>query len=127
MIYQLGIECFNWIIEKVTWDFSLIAWFHDNHRELCFIAEEDNHIVGFVLAFTRFEIGYIGWIAIADRHRRHGIGTQLLRKAVKELRRKKGIQSIAAHVRAEEPTQGMFKKCNFTLSDQNKVEMVLPV
>ena len=52
---------------------------------LFFIAEEDNQIIGSVIAGFDGHRGWLYYLAVHPSYRRKGIGTLLVRKALKEL------------------------------------------
>ncbi|MEO0021626.1 MAG: ribosomal protein S18-alanine N-acetyltransferase [candidate division WOR-3 bacterium] len=55
----------------------------DIHRPdgLCIVAENENRVVGYLIAWGRIEV-HIANIAVAAEWRNHGIGTELMRRAL---------------------------------------------
>ncbi|MEN9980012.1 MAG: ribosomal protein S18-alanine N-acetyltransferase [candidate division WOR-3 bacterium] len=55
----------------------------DIHRPdgLCIVAENENRVVGYLIAWGRIEV-HIANIAVAAEWRNHGIGTELMKRAL---------------------------------------------
>jgi ribosomal-protein-alanine N-acetyltransferase len=60
----------------------------------CLVAENDNQIAGFILTAHDGDWGYIITIDVLEPHRRHGVGTMMLREAERTLSAN-GVQQVA--------------------------------
>jgi ribosomal-protein-alanine N-acetyltransferase len=60
----------------------------------CLVAENDNQIAGFILTAHDSHWAYIITIDVLEPHRRHGIGTMMLREAERALSAN-GVQQVA--------------------------------
>lgn len=67
----------------------------ENHRRIAVDARLEGHLVGGVAGHTHWGWLYVSHLWVADEHRRHGIGSQLM-GAVQEVARGRGAES--AHV-----------------------------
>lgn len=79
-----------------SWDATAIPyiyWSRDGARrqleaspDLCFVADENGRIVGFLLGEASFEsddqTAYLEWLAVAPDHRRQGLGRRLAEAAL---------------------------------------------
>ncbi len=122
-IYLMGHDIYTWIFEKISWNRELVNWFYKNFPDLCFIYEENEHIIGFVLGLIDNNIGYIGWIAVLDEKRKNGIGNLLLSTLLIKYQ-EKNINSLAAHVRDEIAPISLFTKLGFQQTSERKIEMI---
>jgi ribosomal protein S18 acetylase RimI-like enzyme len=69
---------------------AIAAYLRRNQR-LSFVAEQDGRIIGAVLCGHDGRRGYLHHLAVSKRHRKHGIGRQLVNACLAKLR-KVGIQ-----------------------------------
>jgi [ribosomal protein S18]-alanine N-acetyltransferase len=85
-----------------AWDRSIFEWYAAACPGLFLIAEVgQTRLAGYCIARpTRPGAADLDSIAVARRHRRHGIGTTLLRAATSRLRRR-GIDTLALMVRRD--------------------------
>ncbi len=60
----------------------------------CLVAENDNQIAGFILTAHDGDWAYIITIDVLEPHRRHGVGTMMLREAERALSAN-GVQQVA--------------------------------
>lgn len=86
-VYALGESVFTadkWPSLYRTWDeYEPVGLFHSS-GEFCFIAENDDKLVGFALGTiiekrkSAWSYGYLTWLAVDPHMKRSGIATQLL-------------------------------------------------
>ena len=91
-VYELGSRCYR-VTDKPYnyWSIAEVADHLENHPALCFVAEVDGDVAGFILGDETFEIiedtAHLEWIAVAPEQRRRGIADVLLETAVDAVRR----------------------------------------
>lgn len=76
---------------ELSENYSLFTYsiFYSNYSEHCFIAKDEEKIIGAILAKTENEIsGYIGLLAVQNRYRRKKIGSQLLNLCINSFQTK---------------------------------------
>jgi len=122
-IYDMGKECFDWYFERMEWSASTVSYCIDCHYDSSFVAAKNEEVIGFILTFIRDDIGYIGWVAVTEKYRRKGIGTELVKRAVTSLK-EKGIRTVASHVRFDDSSLAIFEKNGFKRSNEIKIEMI---
>jgi len=84
-----------------AWDRSIFEWYAAANPGLFLIAEVETRLAGYCIARpTRPGAADLDSIAVFRRHRRHGIGTILLRAAITRLRRR-GVETLALMVRRD--------------------------
>jgi ribosomal protein S18 acetylase RimI-like enzyme len=90
-VYELGRRCYK-VTDKPYnyWSIAEVADHLQNHPALCFVAEIDGAVAGFILGDETFEIiedtAHLEWIAVAHEHRRRGIADALLEAAIDAVR-----------------------------------------
>jgi len=89
------------------------------------VAEHDNAIVGYVMCrversmgyINRFfpkKVGHIVSIAVRPEYRRRGIGTKLMKEAIKKLKEVYGVKEVYLEVRvSNEPAIRLYEKLGF--------------
>lgn len=82
-LYKLDQECFLPGIAYSKWS---LRYFLSLPAADCLVTEEGKQIVGFVLAEKHPPLGHIITLDIAQRKRRAGLGSQLLKEMEKRLR-----------------------------------------
>lgn len=122
-IYDMGKECFDWYFERMEWSASAVSYYIDRHCDSSFVATRNGDIIGFVLTSIKDNIGYVGWIAVKEKYRRKGIGTELIKRSVNSLK-KKSIRTVASHVRFDDSSLAIFEKNDFKRSNEIKIEMI---
>lgn len=85
-----------------AWDRHLFEWYAETCPGLFLIAEVETRLAGYCIARPTRRPGTadLDSIAVGRRHRRHGIGTTLLRAAITRLRRR-GIETLSLMVRRD--------------------------
>ncbi len=75
---------------------SLPEWFNEDGRAMIerdkkyqfgFVAEKDSNVVGFLTYFVNQGIAHIGWMGILPGYQRQGLGTDIFKKLVDEMKR----------------------------------------
>lgn len=104
-VYHLGEELFTsdeFPILYRTWDPYEVTEYFSSDPDYCLVAEDDNRIIGFVLATTIEKegtawkkYGYISWIGIDETYQRRKIGRRLYKKLESKLRMD-GVRMIIA-------------------------------
>ena len=92
-VYRLGLEC-DHVLDKPYnyWTVREVAEHLETEPGLCFVADGEDQIVGFVLGAESYEVledtGHLEWVAVAPSARGRGIATDLIAVIVEELRRR---------------------------------------
>jgi ribosomal protein S18 acetylase RimI-like enzyme len=118
-VYELGLRCYD-VTDKPYnyWSIAEVADHLQNHPALCYVAEADGQVVGFVLGSDTFEIiedtGHIEWVAVAPEARRQGLASRLLQTLVDEIA-KMGRSSVVTDIAADNPySRGLARKLGFS-------------
>ena len=117
-VYELGARSYKLTDKPYNyWSIREVADHLEGNPGLCFVAEADGEVVGFVLGDETFEIiedtGHIEWIAVDERYRRQGIAERLLTEAVAAVERL-GKSAVVADVAADNPySRGLMQKLGF--------------
>ena len=77
-----------------------IEAFLRRNPDTCFVAETDASVVGTILAGNDGRRGYLYHVAVGADYRYRGVGTELVRRAIRSLRRA-GIQKTALVVNTD--------------------------
>lgn len=86
----------------------------DNPRAVCFVAREENEIVGYLSLWTVLDEVQINSFAIKEDFRRKGYGSQLMEHAIAYAKEKKA-RTMTLEVRlSNEKAQKLYKKYAFT-------------
>lgn len=94
-----------------------IAAYLQRNPGLSFIAKEQAHIVGAVLAGTDGRRGYLQHLCVMDKHRSKGIGQELVSKVLEELQAI-GISKTHLFVHdANEYAQEFYQKLGWVARD----------
>jgi len=102
-----------------TWDeYELIELFYAD-SELCFVAEEDDKIIGFALGSTiekersAWKYGHLVWLGILPEHQRIGLGERIFNH-VKEAMSKRGVRMLVVDTEADNlQALRFFRKMGF--------------
>jgi ribosomal protein S18 acetylase RimI-like enzyme len=106
-VYELGLRCYN-VTDKPYnyWSLAEVADHLQRNPELCFVADLEGEVAGFILGDATFEIiedtAHLEWIAVSPEHRRRGIADALLAAAVAAVERL-GKARIVADVSSDNP------------------------
>ncbi len=81
-LFALDRECYP---SGIAYSKRELRWYLAQPGAICFVAEDENVISGFILADADPPDGHIITIDVAKAHRRHGVGTLLLGAAERAL------------------------------------------
>ena len=84
-----------------------------NYTPFCFVAKEDNKIVGVIAGATFFSEVYIDELVVDKKHRGKDIGTQLI-KAVEDYYKNSGFDNMNTCTN-EFQAPKFYEKCGFQL------------
>lgn len=93
-VYDLWMSCKNMGFNNLDDSRAGIEKYLNRNPATCFVAEQDNSIVGVVLAGHDGRRGFIHHMAVAENCRRQGIATDLLERAIDALK-EEGINKAA--------------------------------
>lgn len=92
---------------------------------LFFVAEENNQLVGTIIAGFDGHRGWLYSLAVHPKNRRKGIGTQLMTKAIVELE-KLGCLKVNLQINLEnKEVVEFYKKNGFLIEDRISMGMIL--
>lgn len=106
-VYSLGLRCYQ-VEDKPYnyWSIREVADHLEGYPDLCFVADDDGRVAGFVLGAASYELlantGHLEWIAVAPEYRRQGLASQLMEK-MEEVYREMGRDSIVTDISSENP------------------------
>src|SRR5687767_6315980 len=106
-VYELGRRSYK-VTDKPYnyWSIREVADHLERNPGLCFVAEADGRVVGFILGDETFEIiedtAHLEWIAVDEQYRRHGIARRLLEAAVAAVERM-GKGAVVADIATDNP------------------------
>jgi ribosomal protein S18 acetylase RimI-like enzyme len=89
-LHSLDQACF---VPGISYSRRMLQYFLDLPAAECLVAEENQIIVGFVLAEADALLGHIITLDVAESHRRTGAGSALLRELEGRLARR-GVEAI---------------------------------
>jgi len=81
-LFALDRDCYP---SGIAYSKRELRWYLAQPGAICFVAEAEEAIVGFILADAEPPDGHIITIDVAKAHRRHGVGTLLLGAAERAL------------------------------------------
>jgi ribosomal protein S18 acetylase RimI-like enzyme len=117
-VYELGLQSYD-VTDKPYnyWSMREVADHLETNPGLCFVAEADGHVVGFLLGDESFEIvedtAHLEWLAVNEEHRRRGIAQRLLEAGVAAVERL-GKSAVVADIAADNPySRGLAQKLGF--------------
>jgi len=117
-VYELGLRSYT-VTDKPYnyWSIREVADHLEGNPGLCFVADDDGRVVGFLLGDERFEIlddtAHLEWIAVDEAYRRQGLAQRLLSEAVAAVEHL-GKRAVVADVASDNPySRGLFAKVGF--------------
>lgn len=116
-VYQLWLSCKGMGLNNVDDSREGIAKFLDRNPETCFVAVEQEKILGVIMAGHDGRRGYIYHTAVDPTYRYQGVGRQLVNHALKALD-EQDIKKVALVV-FEKNLEGndFWQKCGFTIRE----------
>lgn len=107
-----------------------ISEFGDKKDDICFVAEIDFHIIGAVWVRDMNDYGHIDSgvpsfaISLYKEYRGYGIGTELMKKMLAELKLR-GYKKASLAVQKKNYAVKMYKKLGFKIIDENDEEYIM--
>lgn len=107
-----------------------ISEFGDKKDDICFVAEIDFHIIGAVWVRDMNDYGHIDSgvpsfaISLYKEYRGYGIGTELMKKMLTELK-VRGYKKASLAVQKKNYAVKMYKKLGFKIIDENDEEYIM--
>ena len=104
--------------------------FGNKEGDICFVAEVENAIVGAVWVRIMNDYGHVDnetpsfAISILKEYRNYGMGTELMKKMLDELRKRRYKKSSLAVQKANYAVS-MYKKAGFEIVDENEEEYIM--
>lgn len=98
--------------------------------DICFVAEVDDNVVGAVWVRVMDDYGHVGdgvpsfAISLYKEYRGQGIGTQLMRKMLAELR-ERGYEKTSLAVQKANYAVRMYQNVGFEFVDENEEEYIM--
>jgi len=95
VVYDIGTSVFTrdkHVFLYRTWDTYEVTDLFSSDPELCFVAEHENAVIGFVLGTSiskprsAWTYGYLVWTAVKAEYQRHKIGQQLYKEMERRAR-----------------------------------------
>lgn len=116
-VYALWMSCKNMGFNNLDDSREGIEKYLRRNPNTCFLAEEDESILGVILSGHDGRRGFIHHMAVAESARRRGIGTALVQRALLALRAE-GIHKVAlVAFRRNEDGNAFWKAQGFTERD----------
>jgi ribosomal protein S18 acetylase RimI-like enzyme len=92
---------------------------------LFFVAEDNHEIIGTVIAGFDGHRGWLYSLAMLPQHRRKGIGTQLVKKAIEELK-KLGCLKVNLQINSDNTeVVEFYKKNGFLVEDRISMGIII--
>jgi len=123
-VYKLGQSIFDWPTERILWSSSIVRWYFEQSRAVCFVAEKENSIIGFILCFVVQNTGRIEWIAVNEAFQHIGVATELLRRVL-SIFKMNNILNISTLTREDGKANKFFIQNEFQNRGLRKTEMFL--
>lgn len=116
-VYALWMSCKNMGFNDLDDSREGIAKYLMRNPNTCFIAEESGELAGVILAGHDGRRGFIHHMAVAEGHRREGIGAALVARALDALKAE-GIHKAALLVfRYNEAGNAFWERMGFTVRE----------
>lgn len=113
-IYNLWISCKGMGLNNLDDSKEGIERFLKRNPETCFVAVEDNKVVGVIITGNDGRRGYIYHTAVNPDYRKKGIGEKLVKKGLEALKNE-GINKVALVVfERNESGNRFWEKMGFT-------------
>lgn len=114
-VYQLWLSCDGMGLNNLDDSREGIDKYLQRNPDTCFVAQEDDKIIGVIISGHDGRRGFIYHTAVATEYRKKGIATKLVTKALEALKGH-GIHKVALVVFDNNKSGNAFwEKCEFTL------------
>ncbi len=107
-----------------------VSGFGDKQDDFCFVAEVDGRIIGAVWVRDMQDYGHIGdgipsfAISLYKEYRGYGIGTELMKTMLEELKFK-GYEKASLAVQKANYAVKMYQQLGFKIIDENEEEYIM--
>lgn len=116
-VYELWISCVGMGLNNIDDSRDGINVFLKRNPDTCFVAENDDKVVGVIMVGNDGRRGYIYHTAVSPSYRNRGIATQLVNKAMEALK-SLGIIKVALVVfNRNECGNEFWEKQGFTMRE----------
>ncbi|MBQ6346268.1 MAG: GNAT family N-acetyltransferase [Clostridia bacterium] len=116
-VWTLWMSCRNMGFNDLDDSREGIGRFLKHNPATCFVAEADGDLAGVILAGHDGRRGYIYHMAVAQTHRRHGIGSALVDRCLGALKLE-GINKVAlVAFRTNDAGNAFWERMGFSLRD----------
>ncbi len=116
-VWALWMSCRNMGFNDLDDSREGIGRFLKRNPDTCFVAEADGDLAGVILAGHDGRRGYIYHMAVAETHRRHGIGSALVDRCLEALKHE-GINKVAlVAFRTNDAGNAFWERMGFSLRD----------
>ncbi len=123
-VFELGRSIFDWPTERVLWNEQIVRWYYEQSKAVCFVAEKESIIIGFILCFATQSTGRVEWVAVDSMFQNQGVATGLLRRSLLVFRLNK-ITDISTLARDDGKANIFFMQNGFQSNGLRKTEMSL--
>jgi ribosomal protein S18 acetylase RimI-like enzyme len=117
-VYELGRRCYTLTDKPYNyWSIREVADHLETNPGLCFVAEVEGCVVGFLLGDASFELiedtAHLEWLAVDEEYRRRGIGQRLLEAGIAAVERL-GKRAVVADIASDNPySRSLAQKLGF--------------
>lgn len=113
-VYELWMACAGMGLNNLDDSREGICRFIDRNPDTCFVAVDEDRVVGAIMAGNDGRRGYIYHTAVNEEYRKRGIGTRLVHSVLEALRRQQ-ISKVALVVFGKNTAGNAFwEKRGFT-------------
>lgn len=109
-----------------------VSGFGKEPDDICFVAEVEGKVVGAVWVRVMEDYGHIGdgipsfAISLYKEYRSRGIGTELMKRMLQELRQR-GYEKASLAVQKANYAVGMYQKVGFEIVGENEEEYIMVI
>ena len=116
-VYALWMSCKNMGFNDLDDSREGIERYLARNPNTCFVCEADGDLAGVILSGHDGRRGFIHHMAVAEGHRRSGVGTALVERALEALK-SEGINKVALLVfKYNRPGNAFWEKLGFELRE----------
>lgn len=130
LLNELWMSCKGMGLNNLDDSLEGIERFLKRNPDTCYVATENDSIIGIIMAGNDGRRGYIYHTAVAHQYRNQGIGKRLVEKAIHGLK-KLGINKVALVVFSQNEegnsfweNLGFYKREDLIYRDMSLVEMI---
>lgn len=115
-VYSLWMKCKNMGFNNVDDSEKGISKYLERNPKTCFVCVQNEKVVGVILSGHDCRRGFIHHLAVDPDFRRHGIATELLRRAFEDL---KMTTVWCGYYEGNEKSKRVQQKCGFEFFAKN--------